>query len=228
VPEHGPLKGADPGEVAVHLLAAVRAGERFDAAALAAVNPADLDGDASRGAFWADVYNALVLDQVQRGLLAGDVRRSPGFFRRTTVDVGGRSVSVHVIEHGLLRANRPAPWSLLRPLGAGDARCAWALSALDARVHFALNCGARSCPPIAAYEASRWDAQLDLATRSYLSSECRVVGDVVLLPWLMKLYARDFPAPREFAARFAPAEVAERIFAGAKLGWAPYDWAVVG
>lgn len=228
MPEHAPLIPANPGDVAIHLLAAVRGGDRFDAAALAGVNPAELDGDAARGAFWADVYNAVVLEQVQRGALAGDVRRAPGFFRRTTVDVGGRSVSLHVIEHGLLRANRPAPWSLLRPLGRADARCAWALSTLDPRVHFALNCGARSCPPIAAYEAARWDAQLDLATRSYLASECRVVGDVVHLPWLMKLYARDFPDPREFAARFAPPEVTERLRAGATLGWAPYDWAVVG
>lgn len=228
MPEHAPLTPARPGDVAVQLLSAVRGGEGFDVAAVAEVNPASLDGDAARGAFWANLYNALVLDRVQRGVLTGDVRRAPGFFRRTTVDVGGRSVSLHVIEHGLLRANRPAPWSLLRPLGRTDSRCAWALAALDPRVHFALNCGARSCPPIAAYDAGRWDTQLDLATRSYLSTECKVVGDVVHLPWLMKLYARDFPDPRDFATRFAPPEVAERLRAGGPIGWAPYDWAVAG
>jgi len=227
VPEHPPLT-RPPGQVALDLLLTVRAGERLDIAALGPVNPADLEGDAARGAFWADVYNAVVLDQLRLGALHGDVRRVPGFFRRTAVDVGGLAVSLHVIEHGLLRVNRPAPWSLLRPLGRGDARGAWALSAFDARVHFSLNCGARSCPPIAAYEASRWDAQLDLATRSYFSSECRVQGDLVYLPWLMKLYARDFPDPREFAVRFAPTEVADRLRGGAKFGWATYDWSVVG
>lgn len=228
MPDHPPLTVVAPGQVALDLLAAVRAGERFDGVALGSVNPGEIEGDAARGAFWADVYNAVVLDQVRRGVLVRDVRRVPGFFRRTAVDVGGLSVSLHVLEHGLLRCNRPAPWSLVRPLGRGDARAAWTLSTFDPRVHFALNCGARSCPPIAAYEAERWDAQLDLATRSYFSSECRVEADVVYVPWLMKLYARDFPDPRGFAVRFAPPEVAERLRAGAKLAWAPYDWAVAG
>jgi hypothetical protein len=190
------------------------------------LDPAELVGDAARGAFWVDVYNALVLDQVMSGGLAGDVRRVPGFFRRTALDIGGRSISLHVIEHGLLRGNRPAPWSLFRPLAGGDVRATWAVSKLDPRVHFALNCGARSCPPIAAYEAARWDAQLDLATRSYFATECVAEGDVVNLPWLLKLYGRDFPEPREFAAQYAPAPLAERLRTGARLGWTPYDWSV--
>ena len=36
---------------------------------------------------------------------------------------------------------------------------------------FALNCGAKSCPPIAFYNAADIDAQLDLATQAFLEGE---------------------------------------------------------
>ena len=38
----------------------------------------------------------------------------------------------------------------------------------DPRIHFALNCGAVSCPPIAVYEGESLDEQLDIATEGFL------------------------------------------------------------
>jgi hypothetical protein len=45
----------------------------------------------------------------------------------------------------------------------------------DARVHFALNCAARSCPPLraGAYTAARVSAQLDEQARRYLTPRAR-------------------------------------------------------
>jgi hypothetical protein len=42
------------------------------------------------------------------------------------------------------------------------------LNEVDYRIHFALNCGAKSCPPIALYKADVLDAQLNKATARYL------------------------------------------------------------
>jgi hypothetical protein len=58
--------------------------------------------------------------------------------------------SLDDIEHGCLRANQPHPGTGARTFEAGDPRLAAiggaaALPAADARVHFALVCGARSC-----------------------------------------------------------------------------------
>lgn len=39
------------------------------------------------------------------------------------------------------------------------------LAECDPRVHFALSCGARSCPPIRAYQPRRIDEELDLAPK---------------------------------------------------------------
>ena len=38
---------------------------------------------------------------------------------------------------------------------ASDPRVSVSLTVLDCRVHFALNCGARSCPPIRLYTADK-------------------------------------------------------------------------
>lgn len=215
-----------PEQIAAGLLARARAGEPLDEAPLATATPSSLTGDGTRGAFWANVYNAVVLDRVRSGALSGDVRRSPGFFSRTSVIVGGLPISLHGIEHGLLRCNRPAPWSFWRPLRGSDPRAAWMLTAFDPRIHFVLNCGARSCPPIAAYDGARWNAQLDLATASYFSTEARVEGAAVVLPYLMKLYARDFPDPRAFGVQHAPEPVRDLLRAGAPIVWGRYDWGI--
>ena len=207
------------------LLIAARAGERLDPVD---ADPAAFTTDAERGSFWVNLYNALVLDAVHREGLSGDLRAHRGLYTRTALMVAGVRCSLHVIEHGLLRANRPAPWTFWRPLRGADPRRGWQLRQLEPRIHFALNCGARSCPPIRAYTAAAWEAQLDLATRSYFASEARCVDDEVSLPWLLRLYARDFPDAREFSARHAEAPVAAALRAGARVRWSPYDWTVGG
>jgi hypothetical protein len=61
-------------------------------------------------------------------------------------------------------------------------------------VHFALNCGARSCPPLAAYDPEHLDAQLDAAAQSYLAGESAVLdgGATVRVPRLLLWYLGDF------------------------------------
>jgi hypothetical protein len=213
------------------LLAAARAGDD-DAAlvcALAEVDPSALDG-AARTAFWLNVYNARVKTAVRARGLRGDLRRHRGFFRETSWIVGGREVSLHVMEHGLLRANRRAPYTLWRPLADADPRRAWAAERLDPRVHFALNCGALSCPPIRAYAAERLDEQLALATRSYFDGEVAIEGDTLRLPYLCALYRADFPDLLPFVAAHVDEARAAWIRArpGARVRWGPYRWEIGG
>lgn len=212
-------------DVAADLLQRARAGEPLPRALL--VDPGALGTDAARGAFWVNLYNALVLDLTRA--LGSDTKRVPASaFRADRIAIGAApACSLHIIEHGLLRANRPAPWTLWRPLGAGDPRLPWALTRLDPRVHFALNCGARSCPPIRAWTADGWDQQLELATRSYFASECGLDPDgAVRIPWLLKLYSRDFPDPRGFSARHAPDDARRALDAGVRTRWGTYDWSL--
>lgn len=160
--------------------------------------------------------------------MRGDLRAYRGFFRAVGWGVGGRAVSLHVMEHGLLRANRPAPWTFWRPLGRADPCLPWAVRRLDARVHFALNCGAVSCPPIRSYAAERVDAQLDVATRAYFDTEVRIDGATLVLPYLCRLYRGDFPDARAFAADHLDEARAAWIRAhpDAPVRWGPYRWRI--
>ena len=111
-----------------------------------------------------------------------------------------------------------------------DPRLALAPAEVDPRIHFALNCGARSCPPIRAYDGDRVDEQLELATRAYLEAETTVDPQRgrVELPGLMRLYSADFGDEDErltFAASRLP-ELAAALDARGELrvGYARFDW----
>lgn len=151
----------------------------------------------------------------------GHLFRHRRLFRTVGLEVGGLWFTPDVIEHGLLRGNRRPPYGWRPLLRAGDARLAHAPSAPDPRVHFALNCGARSCPPVRAYTAERIGEQLEEATRAYLRAETEVdeARGEVRLPYLMKLYRADFPDPVGFAQRYV-----ETDLSGLKVGFGRYDW----
>ena len=67
--------------------------------------------------------------------------------------IGGLVYTLNDIENGVLRANRKPLAALRRPFSRSDMRLQIALKECDARVHFALVCGARSCPPVKTYTA---------------------------------------------------------------------------
>jgi hypothetical protein len=202
--------------------------------ALHTVDPIALAGEDTRLAFWINVYNALVRHVVWKEGARGSVIFQLGMFRRAAYAIGGRRYSLDVIEHGLLRANRRLPLSFSRALAAGDPRLEAAPRTSDPRIHFALNCGARSCPPIRVYLSGAIHKQLDLAAGAYFASEASLDREArrVVLPRLMKYYAADFGA-RDDALRFAAEyleaadgawlrENARRV----SIRYSPYDWTI--
>ena len=136
-------------------------------------------------------------------------------FRRAGLRVGSQRYSLDVIEHGVLRVNRRPPYAPRRLLRRSDPRLAAAPSRLDPRVHFALNCGAASCPPIRSYAAQDIDRQLDLATCSYLAAEATIDAEAatVTLPGLLRLYRRDF------GSRRAQLELLAKCRSGDQAAW---------
>jgi hypothetical protein len=189
-----------------------------------------IGGDAARIAFWANLYNALILHCLCLSPVRGTLLRHLRMFDRVAYLVGDRPYALNVIEHGVLRRNGRPPLRLGRALRPSDARLRGSPGRLDPRIHFALNCGARSCPPVRSYDADRLDAQLDLATASYLEAESVVDSERrrVTLPRLMRIYRADFGRRREqleFAARYLP-EVRGWIGNGAeiRIGYGRFDW----
>jgi hypothetical protein len=64
----------------------------------------------------------------------------------------------------------------------------------DPRIHFALNCGARSCPQIAIYSSTNLEKALNMATTSYCNAEVDILLEnaEVRLSKLFLWYKNDF------------------------------------
>ncbi len=150
-----------------------------------------------RLAFWINLYNALIVDAVIQLHVENSVTEVPGFFWRAAYAIGGLRFSAFDMEYGILRANAGHPAIPGPQFRADDPRQAHSLERLDPRVHFALVCASRSCPPIAYYQAATIDDQLDLATRAFIHGGGVVLdrdAEEVRLSRIFQWYAPDFGA----------------------------------
>ncbi len=202
-------------------------------------DPGRLHTLSARLAFWLNLYNVLTLDAV----IALGVRRSVTegplgmlFFRRAAYRIAGQRVSLEDIEHGILRGNRGHPFLPGPHFRADDPRMAWVITKVDPRLHFALNCASRSCPPIRAYDAELVTAQLDQATRSFVHGNVRTApeqGRVWLSP-IFKWFRADFgdnEAVLDFVIQHLPRMDARRRWLETRrqqvrIVYDSYDWSL--
>ncbi|MDW5287487.1 DUF547 domain-containing protein [Formosa sp. PL04] len=126
--------------------------------------------DRKKNTFWINIYNAYFQ------ILAGrDHTQGKRMFLKKEINIAETFFSLDDIEHGILRRYR---WKMslgyLPNLFAATLIRKLAVEKIDYRIHFALNCGAKSCPPIAFYTFEKLNKQLDDALYAFLSSETRV------------------------------------------------------
>jgi len=180
-------------------------------------------------AFWINLYNALILHGVLHYKVSGSMLRDVGFFRRVAYNVGGMRFSADDIEHGVLRGNRRHPYLPFTQFAKGDPREMMSIEDPDPRMHFALVCGARSCPPISAYDGEQLDAQLDLAAAAFINgigAQFDPEAKILFLSRIFKWYAGDFGG-REGALRLVDQYLDTSVaIAGARIRYLPYDWSV--
>ncbi|BCX05530.1 MAG: DUF547 domain-containing protein [Candidatus Roseilinea sp.] len=202
---------------------------------LAAFDPAALRTRAARMAFWINLYNAVIIDAVITAGVTRSVREGGlgglRFFRRAGCVVGDQCLTCDDIEHGILRANRGHPFIPGPQFALNDPRRAWIIEPLDPRIHFALNCASRSCPPIGVYDASRLDEQLELAVCGFVDQSTYHTGDALEVSSLFRWYAEDFggrDGVLGFLSEHLPADerraLIERFGAKTRLRYSNYDW----
>jgi hypothetical protein len=146
-------------------------------------------------AFWINLYNAGTQRLLEESAeLYESSLRFFRFFRAPCVTVGGTQLSLDDIEQGILRGYSKYGLGYVPRLFAGSFEKRYRLDELDTRVHFALNCGAESCPAIRAYDPDTIDDQLDLATSVYLDSTVEYNPDAgtVKVPRVFLWYRGDF------------------------------------
>jgi len=206
--------------------------------AVAAVDSAVLarSGEDEQVAFWINAYNALTLrlivDHYPLGELPvrdpdsprNSIRQIAGAWDGVEFTVAGERMTLDHLENAVLRARFAEP-----------------------RIHMALVCAARSCPPLRAepYTGVRLEEQLADQARKFLSDPARFAVDraagVVKLSPIFDWFAGDFatrygknsnPAVDkrlrgviDFVATYAPDDAARWLrTARYRVEFLPYDW----
>ena len=155
-----------------------------------------LNNDNRKKAFWINIYNAFNIL-----LLKSDpqiINTQHGrvlHFSSGKIYIGKYPCSLNFIEHGLLRISK-IRWGrgyLKKPYISSYERD-FRLSLPDPRIHFALNYGATSCPPLRVYDSDKIDNQLELAAISFLDSKISFYADenIVKVSQLFNWYSGDF------------------------------------
>ncbi len=159
-------------------------------------------------AFYLNAYNALVIKGVVDRLPGfTSVMKVKGFFDKHKHLVAGKRVTLNQLENTIIRPSFKEP-----------------------RIHFALVCGARSCPPLraAAFRTSGLDGVLERLARNFINGRhgVQVKGDAVKVSQLFKWYAKDFEQASgsvgKYVARYHKKH-ADKL-STAKLGYLHYSW----
>ncbi len=125
--------------------------------------------DEQRKAFWINVYNGYIIS-----ILKDDkdkFKDRGAFFGKKQITIAGNLLSFDDIENGMIRKSQYKfglgyvgkffPPSFERHLRVKHR---------DYRIHFAINCGAKSCPPVRVFHAKDVNKQLQNATKVYLTN----------------------------------------------------------
>jgi hypothetical protein len=169
---------------------------------LSANTPAASASKQEKMAFWLNAYNALtiklILDNYPIKSIKDLDKGNPWDVSRYAL--GGKNYSLNEIEN-----------TILRPMG-------------DARIHFGLNCAAKSCPPIhaRAFVAATVETQLDQLTRTFINKtqENQLKGNTVKISNIFNWYAADFGNVITFLNKYA----ALPVYKNAKITYTMYDW----
>ena len=185
---------------------------------------ATITTDNEKKAFWINLYNAYTNTALKNN---PDQYSNRGkFFGNEFIEIAGRKFSLDDIEHGILRRSK-IKWSLgyFNKLFPNRTEKRLRVDKLDYRLHFALNCGAKSCPPIAFYKSENIDQQLDLATKAYLTgeSEYDAATNIVKLPALMSWFRRDFGGKRKMIELLKQLSIIP-VDKNPKVKFKSYDW----
>lgn len=172
-------------------------------------------------AYWINLYNVNVVATVLEKYPVGSIRdisTDPiirlNVFKKDRVPFGNGMISLNTIENDRIRDGFHDP-----------------------RIHFAINCAARSCPPIRpeAYRGDRIDAQLDDQVRKFVSGngvrvEARGSDSVVHATKILDWFGDDFDkwggGKTAFLRRFLPTEKSRLLQGNIKLDYDSYDWAL--
>lgn len=148
----------------------------------------------TKTAFVINLYNMLIkYAQVKLGVPESNFSRA-SFFTGVNINIGGEIFSFHDLENGILRGNAKPPYSLSKVFSPDDKRIRLVVDKVDPRIHFGLNCGARSCPPVKKFTTTDLDEELRIVALAFCEQDITVdeSSKSMLCSTIFKWYLPDF------------------------------------
>jgi len=154
-------------------------------------------------AYWINAYNAftikLIIDNYPLGSITDLYGGKP--WDHQWVKLGSKTYSLNDIEHKILRPTYN-----------------------DARIHFAVNCAAKSCPKIwnKAWTESNIEGALDKLTREFVNNKQanQLSSKSVSVSKIFDWYKEDFGDLTEFLSKYSDTDISS----DAKITYNDYNW----
>jgi len=189
--------------------------DAFRAYAAALGAPFGEASGAERLAGYINAYNAFAIQGILDGLSPSSFLGRQRYFKAQTWSIDGRAIALERLENDVIRPFK------------------------DPRIHFAIVCASKSCPPLRseAYVAERLDAQLDDQARRFVNDPSKNRFDKATrtahLSEIFKWFDEDFRGAgsvQKYVARYvADPEVARELGNDAyRVQWVDYDWTLNG
>jgi len=175
-------------------------------------------GRNERLAFYINAYNAWTIKLIL-GAYPGveSIKELGSFFKspwkKKIARIEGRVLSLDGIEHDIIRPRFKDP-----------------------RIHFAVNCASKSCPPLRSepYRGKDLERQLDEMTRAFINDPSKnyLKGDTLYVTSIFKWYSEDFQDDvLSFFLKYAEGDLKRRLSASGgkiKVKYLDYDWTLNG
>lgn len=196
-------------------------------AKIAELNPEtlskELDKDEKRLAFWINIYNANIQFLLKRNPELFNNRGA--FFKAKQITVAGELLSFDLIEHGVLRRSKSKlSLGYFGKLKVSKFEKLFRVKKVDPRIHYALNCGAKSCPPISVYHADKVNEELDSSCKAYLTLNHKVNENSIEVPVLFSWFRADFGGKRGVRKFLLRYDIVSKEDSKKSLVFMDYDW----
>ena len=159
-------------------------------------------------AYWINAYNALVIKLMIENPSTNILEISFGhLIWLTKFDVGLKKISLYEIEHKILRK-------------------------LDSRIHFAISCGSKSCPPLGqrVYLGRTLDVQLEIGAKDFINNKNNVFIDfdnkTLYLNKIFKWYKKDFVNVKKYIVMYLSDGTSFDQIKNFKIKYNDYDWSL--
>ena len=158
-------------------------------------------------AFWINAYNAYTIKLILNNYPVAKITDLHGGkpWDHKWIKLTGKTLSLNNIENDIIRPEFKEP-----------------------RIHFAVNCAAKSCPPIlnAAYTAGNLESKLESQTKKFVNNSAfNTLGkSEITISKIFDWYGSDFGDVASYIARYAETAVKPT----AKVKFKEYDWNLNG